>query len=388
MCITAQRQLRRPACMRPYLAWKAQNGWSMGLYRVLPVLPAACGAATAERARRGSEPAVRAQALATAAAVVAGLGDADRAAPAVQVPSPAAPDHKVFSCHMEPVGQHAAVSRPRLGVADRAAPAAQADALRGALRAARDGADAAASAAAARVVRAVADAGGAALWAAGGAGFEEALRACCGALADPARAVGDAWGEALGALASAGTSAAATEAVRARLQCLLSMKGTVRLRALGDAAGMRRVGRARAVQPGAMRWTSSGSAAALRLGAPTRAAPGAGSCARLPPQVQQLQLRAGAGAAGARAGAQARAQGRAGAAAGGRGRRVPGRALRGGRRGGPAARAARAGAGLAHLRRERGGAAHRGARAGLPGTDSTGAQCDRADTRQSMRGRW
>lgn len=161
---------------------------------------------------------MRAQALATAAAVVSGLGDADRAAPAVQVPSPAAPDHMAPECHMVAAGQYDARLRLRLGVADCAAPAAQADALRLALRAVRDGADAGASAAAARVVRAVADAGGAALWAAAGAGFEEALRACVGALADPGRAVGDAWGEALGALASAGLSAAATEAVRARLR--------------------------------------------------------------------------------------------------------------------------------------------------------------------------
>jgi len=63
----------------------------------------------------------------------------------------------------------------------------------------------------------VAEAGGAALWAAAGGGFEEAVRQCCGALADPSRDVGDAWGEVLGALAAAGKSQAAAEAVRALL---------------------------------------------------------------------------------------------------------------------------------------------------------------------------
>ena len=64
------------------------------------------------------------------------------------------------------------------------------------------------------VLQAVAEAGGAALWAAGGAGFEDAVRLCCGGLADPARDVGDAWGSALGALAASGRTAAASEAVR------------------------------------------------------------------------------------------------------------------------------------------------------------------------------
>ncbi|KAK9838575.1 hypothetical protein WJX81_008486 [Elliptochloris bilobata] len=127
-----------------------------------------------KHAARGSEAAVRAQALAAVAAVVAGLGDADRSAPA-----------------------------------------AQADALRGALRAARDSADAASRVAAAGVLQAVAEAGGAALWAAGGGGFEDAVRQCCSGLADPVHGAGDAWGAALGALAASGKSAAAAEAARA-----------------------------------------------------------------------------------------------------------------------------------------------------------------------------
>ena len=76
------------------------------------------------------------------------------------------------------------------------------------------------------ILQAVAEAGGAALWAAGGAGFEDAVRQCCGGLADPVRGVGDAWGSALGALAASGKSAAASQAVRAPTAVLLLVQSS------------------------------------------------------------------------------------------------------------------------------------------------------------------
>lgn len=64
------------------------------------------------------------------------------------------------------------------------------------------------------VVRAVAQAGGAALWAANGRPYEDAAALCVGFLDDTMRAAGDAAGTALGDFVAAAASDAAAEAVR------------------------------------------------------------------------------------------------------------------------------------------------------------------------------
>ncbi len=73
--------------------------------------------------------------------------------------------------------------------------------------------------AAAGVVRAVAQAGGAGLWANAGAGYEDAVRVCCTALGSSARAVRDAFAAALGDMAAAAVSTSAQEAVSAHGLC-------------------------------------------------------------------------------------------------------------------------------------------------------------------------
>lgn len=71
------------------------------------------------------------------------------------------------------------------------------------------------------VLRAVTAAGGAALWAANGRPYEEAVALCVSLLDDPSAAAGDAAGAALGDLAAAAGSPAAAEAVCFR-PCSLS----------------------------------------------------------------------------------------------------------------------------------------------------------------------
>ena len=73
--------------------------------------------------------------------------------------------------------------------------------------------------AAAGVVRAVAQAGGAGLWANAGAGYEDAVRVCCTALGSSGRAVRDAFAAALGDMAAAAGSISAQEAVSAHGLC-------------------------------------------------------------------------------------------------------------------------------------------------------------------------
>lgn len=71
------------------------------------------------------------------------------------------------------------------------------------------------------VLRAIAQAGGAALWANGGKPYEEALALCVAYLDDASRAAGDAAGTALGAFVAAAKSPAATAAVRCSSTCCL-----------------------------------------------------------------------------------------------------------------------------------------------------------------------
>ena len=60
----------------------------------------------------------------------------------------------------------------------------------------------------------MAQAGGAALWAANGRPYEDAVALCIGFLDDPMRAAGDAAGAALGDFVAAAASDAAADAVR------------------------------------------------------------------------------------------------------------------------------------------------------------------------------
>ncbi|KAK9820084.1 hypothetical protein WJX72_005985 [[Myrmecia] bisecta] len=102
-----------------------------------------------------------------------------------------------------------------LGEFDRNVTALQTEALKAAERSAKDPGYAHIRAAAAAVYRAVARAGGAALWAWGGSACEEAVRICIAALDDPSRAVAEAFAIALGEIAAAGKSNPALDAVRA-----------------------------------------------------------------------------------------------------------------------------------------------------------------------------
>ena len=77
--------------------------------------------------------------------------------------------------------------------------------------------------AAAGVVRAVAQAGGAGLWANAGAGYEDTVRVCCTALGSSARAVRDAFAAALGDMAAAAISISAQEAVSVHGLCAASI---------------------------------------------------------------------------------------------------------------------------------------------------------------------
>ena len=70
------------------------------------------------------------------------------------------------------------------------------------------------------VLRAIAQAGGAALWANSGKSYEEAVQLCLAHLEDASRATGDAFAGALGDLVSASKSAAAVQAVRPSQSCL------------------------------------------------------------------------------------------------------------------------------------------------------------------------
>ena len=89
----------------------------------------------------------------------------------------------------------------------------QADALKCALKSAREHADSATRMAAAGILRAISQAGGAALWANGASGYEEVVRLCVGMLEDDNRGVADGFACALGDIAAASRSLAAQEAV-------------------------------------------------------------------------------------------------------------------------------------------------------------------------------
>ena len=65
------------------------------------------------------------------------------------------------------------------------------------------------------VLRSIAQAGGAALWANSAKGYEDAVQLCLAHLEDASRATGDAFAGALGDLVAASKSPAALQAVRA-----------------------------------------------------------------------------------------------------------------------------------------------------------------------------
>jgi hypothetical protein len=96
-----------------------------------------------------------------------------------------------------------------LGDMDRAVPAVHAEALKAAAQFVRDRSDDRARAAAAGVLQAVASAGGAGLWAGGGGAYEAAVQSCVAGLEDPNRAVRDAFAVALGRIAVACNAQAA-----------------------------------------------------------------------------------------------------------------------------------------------------------------------------------
>eukprot|EP00884_Botryococcus_braunii_P001693 jgi/Botrbrau1/11524/Bobra.0393s0003.2 len=101
------------------------------------------------------------------------------------------------------------------GAFDRNALALQSDAMKAAIRAAKDNGDLATKVAAARVLQSIARAGGASFWAQGGSGYEESLRLSISQLDDVSKAVGDAYATVLGELAACRASVAAQQAVAA-----------------------------------------------------------------------------------------------------------------------------------------------------------------------------
>ena len=106
-----------------------------------------------------------------------------------------------------------------LGAMDRKAPTVQADALKAAALCFVDPSPLVRQGVAA-VIIAIADAGGAGLWANGGAEYEEVRGACTMALEDVDQSSGDRFAAALGQIAAASKAPAAADAVSQHLEKL------------------------------------------------------------------------------------------------------------------------------------------------------------------------
>lgn len=103
-----------------------------------------------------------------------------------------------------------------LGGSDRGVAAVHADALKAVDKCLKDkSASAAIKTAATSVIKAVAEAGGAGLWANAGSVFEDTARVCVAGLVDPSLTVREAFAAALGEVAAASKAPSAKEAVRA-----------------------------------------------------------------------------------------------------------------------------------------------------------------------------
>ena len=102
-----------------------------------------------------------------------------------------------------------------LGSSDRNVAAVHADALKAADRCLKDkSAPTAIKTAAAAVIKAVAEAGAAGLWANTGAAFDDTVRTCVLGLVDPSLTVREAFAAALGEIAAASNAQSAKDAVR------------------------------------------------------------------------------------------------------------------------------------------------------------------------------
>lgn len=102
-----------------------------------------------------------------------------------------------------------------LGGSDRGVAAVHADALKAVDKCLKDkSASTAIKTAAAAVIKAVAEAGGAGLWANAGSAFDDTARVCVLSLADPSLTVREAFAAALGEVAAASNAPSVKEAVR------------------------------------------------------------------------------------------------------------------------------------------------------------------------------
>lgn len=102
-----------------------------------------------------------------------------------------------------------------LGSSDRGVAAVHAEALKAVDKCLKDkSAPAAIKTAAASVIKAVAETGGAGLWANAGFNFEDTARVCIAGLVDPSLTVREAFAAALGEVAAASKAPSAKEAVR------------------------------------------------------------------------------------------------------------------------------------------------------------------------------
>lgn len=108
-----------------------------------------------------------------------------------------------------------------LGGSDRGVAAVHADALKAVDKCLRDkSASTAIKTAAAAVIKAVAEAGGAGLWANAGSAFDDTARLCVSGLVDPSLTVREAFAAALGEVAAASKALSAKEAVRMLMSLL------------------------------------------------------------------------------------------------------------------------------------------------------------------------
>ena len=102
-----------------------------------------------------------------------------------------------------------------LGSSDRGVAAVHADALKAVDKCLKDKvASTAIKTAAAAVIKAVAEAGGAGLWANAGSAFDDTARVCVLGIADPSLTVREAFAAALGEVAAASNAPSVKEAVR------------------------------------------------------------------------------------------------------------------------------------------------------------------------------
>ena len=101
-----------------------------------------------------------------------------------------------------------------LGSSDRNATTVHTDALKAADKCLKDkSASTAIKTAAAAVIKAIAEAGGAGLWANAASAFDDAVRVCVLGLVDPSLTVREAFAAALGEIAAAGNAQSAKDAV-------------------------------------------------------------------------------------------------------------------------------------------------------------------------------